>query len=80
LNSVGATWAVNYGPSTRRIIDFAHPESALGINPVGQSGVWGDAHYRDQAEAHVRGDYRQEHLAEADVAAHTASRLQLLPR
>jgi penicillin amidase len=75
-----APWAVNYGPSTRRIIDFAHPESALGINPVGQSGVWGDAHYRDQAEAHVRGDYRQEHLAEADVAAHTASRLQLLPR
>jgi penicillin amidase len=66
---------VGYGPSTRRLIDFAHPEQAQGINPVGQSGVWGDAHYADQAQAYMRGDYRPQHLAEADVAAHTRSSL-----
>ena len=30
-----APWSVAYGPSTRRIIDFAAPEKSLGINPVG---------------------------------------------
>lgn len=75
-----APWSVVVGPSTRRIIDFARPAAALGINPVGQSGVWGDAHYRDQAEAHAQGRYRPQHLDEADVARHTLSSLRLLPR
>ena len=74
-----APWAVLYGPSTRRVIDFAAPEQALGINPVGQSGVWGDPHYADQAQMHVRGQYRLEHLAEADVAAHTKTTLEFRP-
>jgi penicillin amidase len=70
-----APWPVVYGPSTRRIIDFAAPEQAQGINPVGQSGVWGDPHYADQAQRHLRGEYRPQHLDEADVAAHTRSTL-----
>jgi penicillin amidase len=74
-----APWSVVYGPSTRRIIDFAAPQQALGINPVGQSGVFGDPHYADQAKLHVQGQYRQEHLDEADVAAHVRSRLELRP-
>jgi penicillin amidase len=75
-----APWAVVVGPSTRRIVDFAQPGAAQGINPVGQSGVWGDAHYRDQADAHAQGRYRPQHLDEADVARHTRSTLRLLPR
>ncbi|MDY0744896.1 penicillin acylase family protein [Paucibacter sp. R3-3] len=74
-----APWPVVFGPSTRRVIDFAAPGQALGINPVGQSGVWGDPHYADQAQMHVRGQYRQEHLAEDDVAAHTRSTLVFTP-
>ena len=74
-----APWAVTYGPSTRRIIDFAHPEQALGVNPVGQSGVWGDKHYNDQASDYMLGRYRIENLAEADVTKHTASTLTLTP-
>ena len=78
--SIGpAPWAVNYGPSTRRIIDFADATQALGINPVGQSGVWPDTHYRDQAEAHVRGQYQRQWLAEADIAVHTRGTLTLSP-
>jgi penicillin amidase len=71
---------VTYGPSTRRAIDFAQPGAARGINPVGQSGVWGDDHYADQAEAYVRGESRAQHLDEGDVAAHTRSTLTLSPQ
>ncbi|MBB4843328.1 penicillin amidase [Paucibacter oligotrophus] len=75
-----APWAVVTGPSTRRIIDFGQPGQSLGINPVGQSGVWGDAHYADQSKLHAQGQYRSQHLLEADVAAHTRSRLLLRPQ
>ncbi len=71
--------AVTYGPSTRRVIDFAAPEKNAGINPVGQSGVRFDPHYADQAHMHVRGEYRVQHLSEDDVAAHTRSRLRFQP-
>ena len=75
-----APWAVSYGPSTRRVIDFADASQALGINPVGQSGVWPDEHYSDQADAYVHGLYQPMHLSEADVGAHTRSTLTLKPR
>ncbi|MBB1075030.1 penicillin acylase family protein [Rhodoferax sp. 4810] len=75
-----APWAVSYGPSTRRIIDFAQPGQARGINPVGQSGVLFDRHYQDQAAAYAVGGYMQEYLNEPDVAANTRSTLTLQPR
>jgi penicillin amidase len=74
-----APWPVVYGPSTRRIIDFADPSQSLGINPVGQSGVLFDPHYKDQAESYINGQYHQQHFSEADVAANTQSTLQLVP-
>ena len=74
-----APWSVVYGPSTRRLIDFARPQEALGVNPVGQSGVWPDAHYRDQAELLAKGQYRREWLDEADVKAHARGMLVLKP-
>ncbi|WDY58263.1 penicillin acylase family protein [Pseudomonas sp. PSKL.D1] len=52
-----APWPVTYGPSTRRIIDFADPAQALTVNPVGQSGVPFDEHFADQAEAYIQGRY-----------------------
>lgn len=75
-----APWAVEYGPSTRRIIDFAAPEQARGINPVGQSGVRFDSHYSDQAKAYIQGEYFQQHLAKKDIKQHTQSTLRLLPQ
>lgn len=74
-----APWQVSYGPSTRRIVDFADPEGAVGISPLGQSGVLFDRHYADQAERFVKGDYVPMHLAQGDVVAHTASTLVLRP-
>ncbi|WP_310732105.1 penicillin acylase family protein [Roseateles sp. YR242] len=74
-----APWSVVYGPSTRRLIDFARPQEALGVNPVGQSGVWPDPHYSDQATLLVQGQYRREWLADSDVQAHVEGRLILKP-
>lgn len=74
-----APWSVAYGPSTRRLIDFARPQEALGINPVGQSGVWPDAHYADQAKMLAEGRYRRMWLSDADVQAHAKDRLVLKP-
>jgi penicillin amidase len=74
-----APWPVNYGPSTRRLIDFADPANSLGINPVGQSGVPFDQHYADQAEAFVKGEYLPQRFSEKDVAEHTEGVLRLVP-
>jgi penicillin amidase len=75
-----APWSVTYGPSTRRVIDFAAPGQAQGINPVGQSGMLFDAHYGDQAQDYLAGRYHPMHLDANAVQRATRSTLQLLPR
>ena len=78
--SLGAApWSVSYGPSTRRLIDFADATRSLGINPVGQSGVLFDAHYQDQARIFVAGGYVPQHQTEADIKANSRGTLTLLP-
>ncbi|WJN59354.1 penicillin acylase family protein [Pseudomonas sp. SO81] len=74
-----APWSVVYGPSTRRLIDMADASKGLGINPVGQSGVPFDAHYADQAEAYIGGQYVPMHFSDEDVQADTRGTLQLQP-
>jgi penicillin amidase len=74
-----APWAVSYGPSTRRLIDFADPAHSLGINPVGQSGVPFNRHYQDQAQTYIEGGYLPQHLSAADVKENTRSTLILTP-
>ncbi len=74
-----APWPVIYGPSTRRLIDFADPAHALGINPVGQSGVLFDKHYADQAQSYINGQYMPERFSEEDVAGNSKEVLRLVP-
>ncbi|MNF41053.1 Acyl-homoserine lactone acylase QuiP precursor [compost metagenome] len=74
-----APWPVTYGPSTRRLIDFAEPAQALTSNPVGQSGVRFDRHYADQAQGYIEGRYQQALMEEQDVAGGTESTLRLVP-
>jgi penicillin amidase len=74
-----APWQVSYGPSTRRTIDFGNPAQSMGINPVGQSGVWFDRHYADQAQAFAQGRYHPQHLSTEDIRTHTESTLRLRP-
>jgi penicillin amidase len=75
-----APWAVSYGPSTRRVIDFGTPGKSVGINPVGQSGVLFDRHYADQAERFAQGGYVRQRLYPADIKANTRSTLTLVPQ
>jgi penicillin amidase len=74
-----APWKVSYGPSTRRIIDFGHPDKAQSISPSGQSGVPWDHHYSDQSEHFVSGIYAPMHLDPKDVEVHTENTLTLNP-
>ncbi|SEJ63601.1 penicillin acylase family protein [Pseudomonas sp. NFR16] len=74
-----APWPVSYGPSTRRLIDFAEPAHALGINPVGQSGVLFDKHYADQATRYINGEYVPERSSEKDVEGNSEAVLKLVP-
>lgn len=54
--SIGpAPWAVTYGPSTRRVIDFAYATRSLGINPLGQSGVAAYTDISTRAEPLIQG-------------------------
>ncbi len=79
-SSIGpAPWLVAHGPSTRRVIDFADASKAVGINPVGQSGVLFDKHYADQSARFAKGEYVAQYLSPADVKAHTSSTLTLNP-
>jgi Protein related to penicillin acylase len=57
IDSTGL-YKVKAGPSTRRIIDFSDVENSLGIVPTGQSGRVFSAHYKDQAEAYLKGDFK----------------------
>ncbi|NBG90534.1 penicillin acylase family protein [Pseudomonas sp. 9.1(2019)] len=75
-----APWAVTYGPSTRRLIDFAEPYQSLTINPLGQSGVPFDKHYRDQARPYIEGDYSIPHIDETEIQLNTRSVLRLVPK
>jgi penicillin amidase len=75
----GGHHRVNYGPSTRRIIDFADPENSFGINPTGQSGYFWDKHYSDQAKMLARGEYRKQLINREEIQAAMESSLLLSP-
>lgn len=74
-----APWAVSYGPSIRRVIDFAEPQHAQASAPLGQSGHRLDRHYADRVDDYLTGRYQSQWLDDADINAHLESRLQLLP-
>ncbi|MCO5787435.1 penicillin acylase family protein [Pseudomonas sp. G11-1] len=75
----GDHYDVEAGPSTRRLIDLGNLESALGINPLGQSGNPFDPHYNDQAQLFAQGNYRA-HLFDWLGIRALPDRLVLRPR
>ncbi|MEQ9300695.1 MAG: penicillin acylase family protein [Cyclobacteriaceae bacterium] len=58
---------VTFGPSTRRIVDFADVGSSESILPTGQSGNIFSDHYKDQAEMYAEGEWRPMLFDEADI-------------
>lgn len=55
-------YAVLSGPALRTLVDFAEPDSALGILPTGQSGNVFSPYYSDQASMFAQGKYRRQIL------------------
>ncbi|SNS75996.1 penicillin amidase [Ekhidna lutea] len=67
INNMGYTYSedsekqsILFGPSTRRIVDFADVRNnSWSILPTGQSGNYFSPHYADQAEMYVNGEFRK---------------------
>jgi penicillin amidase len=57
---------VKAGPSTRRIIDFSHPEKSWGILPAGNSGHMLSPFYSNQVQKFLGGQYREQLLDPKD--------------
>ena len=70
---------VNYGPSTRRIIDFSDTDNSVGISPMGQSGYFFDTHYNDNTAMFINGQYRKQLMNEEEIERGKKSSLVLLP-
>jgi len=67
------------GPSTRRIIDFGDITNSWGINPTGQSGLFTDPHYDDQALDYVNGKFRHHYITPEQVRDNLEGELTLVP-
>ena len=70
---------VTIGPSTRRIVDMAEPENAVGINPTGQSGYFFNENYADQAKMFIEGSYRRQLIDRKEIQDSKVSTLMLNP-
>lgn len=75
----GGRHFVNYGPSTRRIIDFADTDNSVGISPMGQSGYFFDPHYNDQTAMFITGIYRKQLMNKEEIEKSRRSSLVLSP-
>ena len=58
---------VKSGPSTRRIVDFSHPERSLGILPLGNSGHMLSPFFDNQRERFLKGLYRPQLMNKEDI-------------
>jgi len=71
-------YAVDHGPSTRRIVDFSDIEHSMSILPTGQSGNPFSPHYNDQADLFHQGKFRLMMMNWDEIKAQS-TRLNLLP-
>ena len=70
--------AASSGAEYRIVVDFAEPGSFLAVQNIGNSGVPGSAHYRDQFEPWLRGTYHVVHLDREQVE-HDRATTTLIP-
>jgi penicillin amidase len=71
--------AASSGAEYRIIVDFAEPDSFLAIQNIGNSGVPGSPHYRDQFEAWRTGAYHRVQLKRDGVEAACVTRTVIAP-
>jgi penicillin amidase len=71
--------AASSGAEYRIVVDFAAPDSFLAVQNIGNSGVPGSPHYRDQFEPWLRGEYHTVHLRRDRVEADCESATVIAP-
>ncbi len=67
------------GAEYRIVVDFTAPERFLAVQNIGNSGVPGSPHYRDQFEPWLRGEYHVVALTRDGVEADCESRTIINP-
>ncbi len=67
------------GAEYRIVVDFTDPDSFLAVQNIGNSGTPGSAHYRDQFQPWLRGEYHVVHLQRAQLDAECESTLVIEP-
>ena len=71
--------AASSGAEYRIVVDFAEPKSFRAVQNIGNSGVPGSPHYRDQFDDWRAGGYHTVHLDRAAVEADLESRTEIRP-
>ena len=71
--------AASSGAEYRIIVDFTKPDSFLAVQNIGNSGVPGSPHYKDQFEPWLRGEYHTVQLRRESVEADCASTMIIRP-
>lgn len=67
------------GAEYRMVVDFAQPDRFLAVQNIGNSGVPGSPHYRDQFQAWIDGTYHTVHLRPDGVDADAVSVTLIAP-
>ena len=71
--------AASSGAEYRIVVDFTQPDSFLAVQNVGNSGMPGSPHYRDQFRPWIDAGYHTVHLRREDVDQDTVSTLRITP-
>ncbi len=66
------------GAEYRIVVDFAAPDSFLAVQNIGNSGVPGSPHYRDQFEPWLRAEYHVVHLRRERIETEATTRIVTL--
>lgn len=69
--------AASSGAEYRIVVDFADPRSFRAVQNIGNSGVPGTKHYRDQFEPFLKGEYHVVHLDRSKIEADLESRTEI---
>jgi penicillin amidase len=71
--------AASSGAEYRIVVDFTAPDSFLAVQNIGNSGVPGSPHYRDQFHPWLDGTYHVVHLRPGDVELDCVTTTRIVP-
>lgn len=71
--------AASSGAEYRIVMDFAEPRRFLAVQNIGNSGMPGSPHYRDQFEPFIKGEYHVVHLDRSEIERDLESTTTLEP-